>query len=91
MVVAMPMYEYECPKCGRAEDRLVPLRQADEQTCGCGEDFKRVEIPSATFGRIGFIPGVELANGQFVRGTFGDAPRKFSAHPEVVTERFDKG
>lgn len=31
----MPVYAYQCPRCGRAEDRNVPYEQRDAQLCQC--------------------------------------------------------
>lgn len=36
----MPIYEYQCTKCGKVMDRLVSYRTADEQKCDCSEDAK---------------------------------------------------
>lgn len=33
----MPTYDYRCPKCEKAFEKLVPLAQRDEVTCPeCG-------------------------------------------------------
>ncbi len=46
----MPIYEYQCTKCGKVQDRLVSFRNADEQQCDCEDDapLKRTDTPQAT-------------------------------------------
>lgn len=34
----MPIYQYECKKCGNEEDRLVSFSNANEQVCNCDEN-----------------------------------------------------
>lgn len=46
----MPIYDYECPKCGAEFDRMLPISRYDEpQTCDCGETAKKV------ISAVGFI------------------------------------
>lgn len=36
----MPIYEYTCPECGD-QQRLVPMKERNDQRCQCGEPLKR--------------------------------------------------
>jgi putative FmdB family regulatory protein len=39
----MPIYEYKCKSCGREEELLVSLSEADGQQCpGCGKALERI-------------------------------------------------
>lgn len=48
----MPIYEYECPKCGERFSLLRPMRQAQEPApCPkCREEARRVISQFATAG-----------------------------------------
>ncbi len=44
----MPLYEYECKKCGERFEEMVPFSKADKMTCiKCGS--KKVERLASTF------------------------------------------
>jgi putative FmdB family regulatory protein len=43
----MPLYAYQCPDCGEAFDRLLPLaRYKDPQQCTCGATGVRLISPA---------------------------------------------
>lgn len=44
----MPIYSYKCPKCEKVEEKMLPLRERnEEQKCECGEIQERVlDLPS---------------------------------------------
>lgn len=44
----MPLYEYECPQCGRRFEEIVPFSRADEVSCeSCG--YQKPERLMSTF------------------------------------------
>ena len=57
----MGIYLFECGKCWRIEERLLPIDQRDApQTCQCGEPMRRsvtapnVRIPGSPHNRINY-------------------------------------
>lgn len=38
----MPLYEYECKRCGRVECRNARVRERDNQLCRCGARMCRL-------------------------------------------------
>jgi len=56
----MPIFEYSCPNCGHAFEKLVLIRQQEPPQCPqCGG--KRVEQKFSTFATAG--PANRLAGG----------------------------
>ncbi|MBK8026936.1 MAG: zinc ribbon domain-containing protein [Chloroflexi bacterium] len=38
----MPLYEYDCPGCGQAFEKRMPMSQADSATCPkCGNEYSQ--------------------------------------------------
>ncbi|MBL8130277.1 MAG: zinc ribbon domain-containing protein [Anaerolineae bacterium] len=36
----MPLYEYDCPGCGRDFEKRMPMSQADQAVCpNCGSEY----------------------------------------------------
>jgi putative FmdB family regulatory protein len=44
---AMPLYEYECGKCGRRFEALVSVQRANTHRCECGGRCRRLISPPA--------------------------------------------
>lgn len=54
----MPMYDYECGKCHKQFEALIPLKDSeDPQVCGCGYMARRVMIKAP-----GIVEGVNHNN-----------------------------
>jgi putative FmdB family regulatory protein len=72
------MYEYRCPNCGLEENRLVSMAERDQQTCACGVEHARVEIPSGQVLRADaqWKVGAIMGNGQKVDGAVLGRTRK---------------
>ena len=56
-----PMYLFECGKCWRIEERLLPIDQRDgPQICQCGDQMRRsataaaVRIPGSPHNKINY-------------------------------------
>ena len=48
----MPLYEYQCPKCGEQFEEIVPFSRADEVVCEkCG--YEKPERLMSTFATAG--------------------------------------
>ncbi len=54
----MPIYEYECPRCGQVSEQLVrdPARAAVPSCDGCREPMRRKASAFACAGSDGFRP-----------------------------------
>lgn len=77
----MPMYEYECQKCGERFDGFASIANRDEsKTCQCGGSATREEIPIQG-SRVDTGGGYQMAavtkKGEKIQGHFGQyAPIK---------------
>jgi putative FmdB family regulatory protein len=71
----MPLYDYECCKCHKVEERLAAADSRIPEKCSCGYTMRRLP-PAPKVGAKGFQPGVILGSGQKVAGSFGVARKK---------------
>ncbi|KKM59933.1 hypothetical protein LCGC14_1546950, partial [marine sediment metagenome] len=56
----MPMFDYECPKCGHIEQDHLVAKWEDEVVCPCGGGMKR--MPTAGVPHMFPDEGVFLEN-----------------------------
>lgn len=46
----MPLYEYQCPACGRRVEKIQPVTAPETETCICGGQMARlVSAPAIQF------------------------------------------
>lgn len=38
----MPLYEYQCPACGRRVEKIQPVTAPETETCVCGGKMERL-------------------------------------------------
>jgi len=63
----MPLYEYECKKCGHHFEKLVSISAAkDKQTCPkCGDDKAEKQMSTFSTRSSGTAPGGSKGGGGF--------------------------
>ena len=72
----MPIYQYECTKCGREFERVKAIRHRDElELCACGGNAKRVPA-QAVIGKPGSQMQAVLKNGAHLKGHFGKEAKR---------------
>ena len=72
----MPMFDLDCPGCGALEEAYVPVGAAHLPPCAaCGTPLTRRGVEAFSI-RTPRPSGVTLKSGQFVKGTWGGAPRR---------------
>lgn len=74
----MPIYTYDCAKCGAEVEQVVSYARRDEPMCHeeCGGELQRRGVERFTLGKPGFQPAAILSDGRKVPGHFGKAARK---------------
>ena len=82
----MPIYTYDCPKCGQASEHLTSYAERDNpracETPGadlatlCGGALVRHGVELFTHGQPSFQTHAILESGKKVAGQFGKAARK---------------
>jgi putative FmdB family regulatory protein len=74
----MGIYVYECHKCWRLEERILPVDQRDApQTCQCGESMHRTAT-AGNFRMPGGNPKINYAD-QFTADMLGTKPEDLPA------------
>ena len=80
----MPLYEYECGKCGRRFEALVSLQRANAQRCECGGRCRRlISPPALIFKGSGFYTTDYARKG----GGNGDGDKKPDAKPDKSEQK----
>jgi len=75
MVFSMPIYEYQCDKCGKKFEAMRPSASADDAIpCGKCSSQKTKRIMSTFFARnsVGSISGMDKSCGSCTGGSCAD-------------------
>lgn len=74
----MPMYTFDCLKCGETFEKVVPMADRDQPLNHgqCGGLLVRRGIEAFRIGPPSFVPGAVTSKGEVVPGHFGKAARK---------------
>lgn len=79
----MPLYTYDCPRCGCEADRVVKYEERDNglfECEGCSSTLRRRKVSGFTMGKPAYQMQAVLSSGAHIKGHFGkDAPRKRGA------------
>ncbi len=76
----MPIYTYQCSKCGSLEERVTTFAKRDEAVCDeCAQPLQRSGVELFTMGQPAYQMKAIMGNGEKIAGHFGkDAARKKS-------------
>jgi len=81
----MPIWEYDCDKCGELVEAVWSYERRDDPQVheGCGGNLVRRGVQQFAMGKPSFQPGAVLSDGTKVPGHFGkSAPKKGGWNPK---------
>ena len=72
----MPLFEFRCPDCEKTSCEYHPRRpDASETLCACKRPMGWAGLSTYTH-HVALVSGAWRSNGEFVKGTWGSAPKK---------------
>ena len=70
------MFEFACPRCRSSTCEYHPRRpEHSEEPCSCGSPRPWAGLSSYVH-HVALVSGAWLKSGEFVKGVWGDAPKK---------------
>jgi len=73
----MPLYEFECPDCGKREERQVAVEFRHDQDCACGGRLDKLMVGSTAVHDDTIIGG-------FWQEHFGPQPEYFDSRKKMA-------